>query len=654
MKRTANILLPIMLLIVAAICPPARGEGVPEGETGAEQLLFMEVPVVVTASRKEQPVSEAPAAVTAITAEEIRRSGALTVPDVLRSVSGVDVITLSVRDQQVGIRGFNGPLNNKLLVLIDGRSVYNDFLGNVQWSRFPITLEEIERIEVIKSPISTLYGANAFSGVINIITKTPRALAGTQVDLTAAGRETYLGSLIHAGGWRKLHYKLSAAFDRSDEWGSDERAGDIARGNFYLAYDIDPERTVAISGGRTHFEDLKVFVFETFGVLREKGDHDYLQADYRQGGLKLRAFRKSEFQDQNFERSPQLNQWDVVTYDTEAQYAFEGGERHSVVIGADYRRIEVKKNNYIGEDRSQNLWALFGDGDVRIGPKALLSAGLRYDHHPLVKGHFAPRGAILYTPEQGDTVRLSVTQAYRNPSLLESYLQSTTPGAITVLGVGNPELKPEGVTSLEAGFRSALTQRATLGMNFFYNEYSDLFINTRAFVPPSTAVVGFANGGEAWCVGGELDLDLQVSDRLSLFTNYSYQRFTDKDDNPFTLSINERDRVRRDVPRHKLNAGGRMKFENGISASLLLHWVDETERLIGDLAGNEHLARVRSYTTVDGRVGYAFREGNAEVSLALSNIFNDRHYEYHPGIDLPDASSEPVGRQIAFKASCRF
>ena len=125
------------------------------------------------------------------------------------------------------------------------------------------------------------------------------------------------------------------------------------------------------------------------------------------------------------------------------------------------------------------------------------------------------------------------------------------------------------------------------------------------------------------------------------------------DDNPFSLSVNEKDRVRHDVPQQKVNAGARMTFGNGLSASLFLHWVDATERLISDLSGNEYLAGVRSYTTVDGRVGYMFKE-RAEASLAVFNVLNDKHYEYPPGINLPDQSSDQVGRQAVFRVSWRF
>ena len=647
-------MLPILLVLFwVVISPPVRAEESTEDETAPEELLFLEVPVVVSASRKEQPITEAPVAISVISADDIRQSGALTVPDLLRSVSGVDVITFFVRDQQVGFRGMSGPLNNKLLVMIDGRSVYSDFFADVNWSLFSIAMEEIERIEVIKSPISTLYGANAYSGVINIITKTPRQLKGTEVNLAAGTRETYLGSLIHAGEWKKFKYKVSVAGDTTDHWGSDEWAGYVARGNFYTSYDIGQEHSVSLSGGRAHFEDDKFFTVESFGPITQKGNYDYLQADYRLGGFKARFFRNAQFQDQQIERSPQPNIWDVVTYDTGVQYDFSAWKWHSFIVGAGQRRISVKKNNYIAFDVSQDLWSLFGEDEVRIGENVRVTAGVRFDRHPLAGWHVAPRGAILYSPAENHTFRLSVSRAFRNPSILESYLNSDTPGAPTVVARGNADLKPEAITSYEAGYRAVLDQRLTLGGNLFYNEYSALIIGATTVAPPNIFTT-FVNAINARGVGGEIEIGYLATDWLSLFANYSYQRTTDLDDNPYTVTVNEEGRTRHEVPEHKVNLGVRGKFGNGWSGNLLLHWVDGTERLIKDLASNEYVARVRPYTTVDGRVGYAFLKGDAEASLAVFNMFNDRHYEYPPGINLPDSSSEKVGRKVILKLSLRF
>jgi iron complex outermembrane receptor protein len=658
-------ILTILLILTAFLFPwpvPAAWAGeLVTGQNGdeglsAEGLLFLEIPMVFAASRKEQPVTEAPAAVTVISAEEIRQSGARTIPDLLQFVSGVDVMTISARDQQVGIRGFNRPLNNKLLVLIDGRSVYSDVFGNVFWSLFPIPMEEIARIEVIKSPISSLHGANAFSGVINILTKSPGELKGTQVNLSQGTLDTSVVSLLHGGESGKVSYKLSAEFDRTDQWDGDDRAGDIARGNFSLGYAIGPEQSISLSGGRVHFKDLDFFTYESAGTARQEGNFDYLQGDYQHGGLKLRVFRKTEESDQQFTRTGVSNDWQVVTIDTEAQYAFDAGNNHSIVTGLSYRRITVEDNNLIDGTHAQNHYALFLEDEIRLGEKLRLIAGGRYDHHPLVKGHFSPRGTLLYTPASDHTIRLSVAKAYRNPSLLESYWETMIPiGPLTLVGRGNRDLDSEGITSFEAGYQTTFLKRTTLGVNLFYNEYSDQIYGGGTVDFPNRIInASFVNGGDAWGVGGELDLNVRVTAWLSLFANYSYQRITDKEDNPFTLMVNEQDRVRHDIPAHKVNAGTRMKFANGLSTNLFLHWSDSSERLIGDLTGNEYLVRTDPYIIFNTRLGYLFWQDRAEASLYVYNLLNDRHFEYPAGINLPDASSDPVGRKILLKLNYRF
>jgi iron complex outermembrane receptor protein len=324
------------------------------------------------------------------------------------------------------------------------------------------------------------------------------------------------------------------------------------------------------------------------------------------------------------------------------------------VSGLSYRRITVEDNNLIDGTHAQNHYALFLEDEIRLGEKLRLIAGGRYDHHPLVKGHFSPRGTLLYTPASDHTIRLSVAKAYRNPSLLESYWETMIPiGPLTLVGRGNRDLDSEGITSFEAGYQTTFLKRTTLGVNLFYNEYSDQIYGGGTVDFPNINAT-FVNGGDAWGVGGELDLNVRVTAWLSLFANYSYQRITDKEDNPFTLMVNEQDRVRHDIPAHKVNAGTRMKFANGLSTNLFLHWSDSSERLIGDLTGNEYLVRTDPYIIFNTRLGYLFWQDRAEASLYVYNLLNDRHFEYPAGINLPDASSDPVGRKILLKLNYRF
>ncbi len=183
-----------------------------------ELLLFIEVPTVVTAAGREQPLSQAPSAVTVITAEEIRQSGATSIPDVLRGVPGLDFFRTSASNVSIAARGLNSQASARMQVLVDGVSMYEDVLGLIYWHQIPLPLEEIERIEIVRSPATALYGDKAFAGVVHIITKTPEALQGTQISGTAGEAGTGIANLIHAGVREKLSYKVSAGYDRTNQF----------------------------------------------------------------------------------------------------------------------------------------------------------------------------------------------------------------------------------------------------------------------------------------------------------------------------------------------------------------------------------------------------------------------------------------------------
>jgi len=171
---------------------------------------------------------------------------------------------------------------------------------------------------------------------------------------------------------------------------------------------------------------------------------------------------------------------------------------------------------------------------------------------------------------------------------------------------------------------------------------------------PKKIVTHRQNVENARGIGGEFNLDILITGWLSGTTGYSYQQITDKEDNPLTTEINEKDRVRLENPKNKINAGLRMKLENGVSANILAHWVDKTKRFIYDREGNEYLSGVDAYTILNARAGYTFMKGKTEVSLSVFNLLNDKHYEYPIGINLPDPSSDEIGRRVAANVSYKF
>jgi iron complex outermembrane recepter protein len=650
-----------------------------------ERLLFEDIPVVITASLKEQPITEAPTTITVITADDIRYSGATSIPDVLRQVAGVDVMSVSSRDQQVGVRGFIVPVNNKVLVLVDGRTVYTDLYGAVFWDFLPVGLQEIDRIEVVKSPSSSIYGANAYTGVINIITKSPEQLEGTTLHLSAGSRNAFIGSLLQAGVAKKIRYKVSAEWDRLDESsenGSPNGAGKIIRVNTYFAYITGKKSRLAFSAGRGHSQDRRFFSGEYIGTGFIDGRVDYFQLDAQYADWKFRTLYRTEKIGAQWPATGEQQTWNTTTFHGELLHSFKLGRSNSLVWGLNYRYNTVKKSPFIPQDQHQYLWAIFLEGDIKVTDRLRLTMGGRYDRHPLVGGHFFPRGNIFFSPSPHHIFRLSLAKAFRNPSFVDSYLyierqlSLILPPPIPSMEIpflfisqGNQNLKPEEISAYEIGYHFARSSHIALEINLFYNRYADfislvhretyydaneLFPGSPPGVFPKSIISTTENRGAARGVGGEISLDFLIKEGVTGFINYAYQKITDVEDDPVTPEINEKDRIRPENPKHKINAGLRFLFKNGLSINLLGHWVSLTCKFVRDSSGNSFLSPLKDYLLVDTRVGYSFWRKKAEVALVVTNLFNHWHFEYPSTVDSPLPNSVPVERRIIFTLGVKF
>ena len=679
-------LLRLLVLIIVIIKLPAvdcLDSGLWSQEK--EHLLFQEIPVVVTASRKEQPITEAPATISVITAEDIKYSGATNIPDVLRRVAGIDVMTISARDQQVGVWGFITPINNKLLVLVDGRTMYTDLYGTILWDLFPVGLEEIDRIEAVKSPASSIYGANAFSGVINIITKTPEQLEGTTLHFTAGERNTLIGTILQAGDMAndRIKYKISAQWDQTNGWQDPkEKTARLFRFNGLVTYPLGEKGQIALSAGLGHSKDRKLLSGEYTGTITADVENDYLQLDVKYGTLGFHTFYKKEKPSISWPLTVEKAVWNISTLNAELLHSFNWSKKHSLVWGINYRYNSMGKNPFILQSYRQHLWAFFLEDEIKFSDGFRLTLGARYDTHPLVKAHLSPRGSIFFSPSKNHILRFSFAQAYRNPSLVESYLyiekqlSLTLPPPFPPLQIpcpyifqGNPHLEPEAVTSYEIGYHSTWSRHFQLGMDLFYNRYGHFFSSSRAVtfyqsdeifpgfpggVFPKTVLSSFENWGDGWGLGGEINLDFSLNRRVSGFFNYSYQVIKNKDDDPSSVNINEKNRARPENPKHKANAGLRFLFKNGISLNLLAHWVDKTKKVLTDSSGRVSLSPVKVYFLFNPRLGYTFRKNKAEIAVAVFNLFNNKHYQYPPGDNPAFPASEEIGRRFTFSLELKF
>ena len=589
-----------------------------------ELLLFMEVPVVVTAARREQPLTKAPSAITVLTAEEIRQSGATTIPDLLRSVPGLDFSRVSASDVNITARGLNTRVANRMQVFLDGRSVYEDFFNLVFWHQLPISLEEIERIEIVKSPASALFGANAFSGVIHIITKSPEALKGTHISGTGGDFDTGIGNLIHAGVVNKVGYKISLGYDRTNHFPnpligrtSDEKGREDFRGNFLVEYKLSERSKVSLSGGIDSFDrDIDPGLVRDIdpgsGLVFAKGGLGFVKLNYSLADLKVQLVWNRLDTDLRSRIFPQEGSVLADAYQADVQHSFTLGRNNILTGGASYRFNTFDSPLLIGKDREQHLFAVFLQDEWSPLEDLTLTLGVRVDTHPETGVNVSPRGSVVYSPWQNHTFRISVGRAFRNPSILENFFNL---GILTPLGPvmirGNRDLDPEEITAYEVGYQAFLFKRFKARVDLFYNQI-DRFIDSPEETVPGELIIPNSEDGSIF--GGEVSLEFFLAEWLKGFLNYSYQ---ERRVDIKSLGI---------APHHKGNVGLNFSFKNGFSANVFVHHVGESEGSPG---------KVNPYTLVNVRLGYQFKIlGNrTEIALAAFNLFNDVHRE-HPGSDL--------------------
>ncbi|MBI5548144.1 MAG: TonB-dependent receptor, partial [Deltaproteobacteria bacterium] len=340
------LLLTPMLLVALA----EGGEGVvspPQDltELDIEQLMQLEVQTVVSASKYEQRESSAPASVVIITAEEIRQSGATSLPEVLRAVPGLDFFRISASNVSIAARGMNLQFPNRMQVLVDGLSVYEDVLGLIFWHQIPIPLEEIERIEIVRSPATALYGDKASAGVIHIFTKSPEALKGTTFSGTWGDAGTGIGNLIHAGVIGNLGYKVSIGYDRTNQFPnptvgrtSEEEGREDKRGHFQITYKLAEGSKVSLSGGIDEFDRREYSPPPSQLVVA--GGFGFVQANYSSGDFKVQLSYnrfKADIRSQILEDTFAL----ANIYQAQLQHSLALGPKNTLTGGSTYRFVTM-------------------------------------------------------------------------------------------------------------------------------------------------------------------------------------------------------------------------------------------------------------------------------------------------------------------------
>jgi len=442
------------------------------------------------------------AAVYVITQEDIRRSGATNIPDLLRMVPGVDVARVDHNNWAISIRGFSDIYANKVLVLIDGRSVYQPVFSGVIWHQQDVPLEDIDRIEVIRGPGATVWGANAVNGVINIITKSAKETEGGLVSAGGGSREAAEGlvqygeKIGNVGAYRVFGRYSNIGNSDSANGAQAADARSMSHAGFRSDWDLSPRDTLTVQGdflqahgGRTETNIVSLMppLIGTFadpirdysGNILGRWTHTYSNGS----DMSLQVYEdKSQVL-----ASGARNSANVVNADF--QHHLSIGSRNDVVWGLGYRS---SANRFAGTDlvsvnpsqRTDELFSVFVEDEITLTHSLSLTLGSKFEHNAYTGYESEPSAQLVWTPTSRQTIWASAAKAIRQPANADSGIQAVSSlvllrpaGFVLVTVFGNPNTKVEELHDFETGYRAQLSRRVSLDLTAFRSYYKHLRTN---------------------------------------------------------------------------------------------------------------------------------------------------------------------------------
>jgi iron complex outermembrane receptor protein len=589
---------------------PPQGAGPTDQDLTRLSLEELAMVEVTSVSRRPEALAEAAAAVFVISSDDIRRSGAASLPEILRLAPNLNVQRVNAGDYAISARGFNGfETSNKLLVLIDGRSVYSTLASNIFWDGRTMPLEDIERIEVVSGPGGALYGANAVNGVINIITRSTAETTGGLIQAGAGSEDSTLylrhgGAFGSGGTWRAY----LSAFDRDDSLRlTGEDATDSTSG-------VRGGARAEWTGGANRFTvqseifDNQVRTNEDFTGTRTRVDGGHVRGVWTRDLGDGASLQVSGYYDRFGVTEPGLTERSDST-DILAQHAFSWGQRHRIVWGGGYRKVKTALHSTFGSglvpaERRLSLANLFVQDQIALGDALTLAVGLKLEDNNFTGQEFLPNVRLAWRRPGGDLFWGAVSRGSRTPNRIERDL--TLPGFLE-----GGDFQSEILTAYEFGYRATPTANTSLSISAFYNDYDDL--RTVAPDPVTVLPIRFANGGrgvthgiEAW---GSWDVDPRW--RLSAGVSTLEKDF--------------------EVKPGQVDIAGLASLGNDPSYQVLLRsQADLTEaveldvrlRAVGELDRSD----VESYVEADVRVGWRVTD-RLELSVTGQNLIDDRRVE---------------------------
>ena len=640
----------LAVALALATAPTPGAVAAPDGDFADLSLEeLMDVSIVSTA-RREVRLADTAAAVYVVTADDIRRWGCQSVPEALRLVPGVNVARIDAASWAVSIRGFNGRFADKLLVMIDGRSVYTPLFSGVLWENLDVVMEDVEQIEVVRGPGAAVWGANAVNGVINIITRSARGTRGGLAAAAGGSFETFTG-VARAGaasgddgavrGFAK--YRAIGAARAADGADLDDSA-DLVHGGFRLDYDDVHDGALSLQATLNTVTALQSDVVFTgleppYSMISKSDDRvtelavvgSWERQDADDDGLRLQMFWDTTEIDY-VANNARVSRLDLEVTGTRARNA------HSLVWGGAYRLVDAGFRNTFSlafAPEQQQIWGMsaFVNDDITLAPdRFVLTVGAKLEYNTLGDLAFQPNLRARWTPRHDLAVWASAARALRTPSIGSHTTRVTLdvlpPGSLApgapvawVAYKGNEDVVAEDMVALEAGARLMPATWLACDVAIFNNDYDDL--SSGAMQDPALAfldgdpyldvAVLAGNDFEARTWGGELTLDLRPVPWLRLRGAWSLLRSTS---GITGAGDSVPDGQPDSAPENQLHAW--LSVDATRSVSLEGAW-----RYVGEL----HDPDVPAYRELAARVAWKATP-DLTVGLAGHNLLQERHLEF--------------------------
>lgn len=615
-------------------------------ELSIEELMSIEITSV---SKKKESLYDAPSAVYVITSDDIRRSGVTSIPEALRLAPGVEVAQLDANNWAISIRGFNERFATKLLVLIDGRSIYTPLFAGVHWEEVDTLLEDIDRIEVIRGPGGTLWGSNAVNGVINIITKHTKDTEGVYLKAGGGNEEQGFVSLRYGGKANEnLSYRVWGKFFNKDDFASTLTSGQAYDERQFYKAGIRADWAPTVSDNisaigniyRTDFEGTITLsnVTPPLASIVET-DSEYKGGNFlTKWGHTFTNKSKSIVQvyyDYN-DRTIFFGNEKRHTFDTDIQYNFPRVHNNEIIAGAGLRiysdDINTTTSNLTLTDnnRTDYIYSAFVQDKISLfSDKFNLILGSKFEHNDYSGFEIQPNFRFIVKPNDKHRIWGAVSRAVRIPNRIEedlrlnlSSFQDPNTGQTTLIELtGNNSVDPEELIAFELGYRFKPSERVYLEFTGYLNYYDDLitfepgqpFLRTTP-VPHIVVPLFYDNKSDGKVYGFEVNTIINPIDIWTIKASYSFIHIdleADSDSNDPTATIAEGR-----SPENQIKIQSELDLPYNFEFDTNFFYTDDLD-----------LFNISDFFRVDARLGWKPTE-NIELSVVGQNLFDSEHQEF--------------------------